>query len=110
MTGNASEWTRTLAMNYVTNGNSYSEYSIADYPQQEDLNSPRHQYWSSYWAIKGYTQDSRAQFVYKFGAPIYDRTYGLSSIYTDGYSNYGDNYMLIGFRVIRRYIPDDSAD
>ena len=107
LTGNASEWTRTMSMNYPTNG-SKKTFTISDYPQEENLDSPRNQYWTSYWARMGYANDSRSQFVYKSGAPIYVRQSGMSSIYINGYSNYGDNYQLIGFRVIRRYIPDTA--
>ena len=82
MTGNADEWTRTSA------------YVINTYPQQENLNDERNQYWRL----------SLDKFVLKHGEPIYARTYGL------GYGPYGteNNYQRIGFRVCRRYIPENE--
>ena len=103
MTGNANEWTRTLAMDFRGNdwsGNSFN-YEITDYPQQEDLNNARNQYWLSYRLKAGYVNDgyARSHFVFKSGAPIYSRSFGFSG---------GDNCQPLGFRVIRRYIPDDA--
>ncbi len=94
MTGNASEWTRTLAKDDST-------FAIADYPQQEDLDSPRNQYWLAYWSLLGTVRsaDNCSQFINKSGAPIYSRSYG--------YAEFRDNYQRLGFRVIRRYISAD---
>ncbi len=92
MTGNASEWTRTLGRNYQSG---WTYYNIADYPQQEDLNSPRNEYWLSSEAKLGYS-DADSECVQKTGCPIYKR-------------DYDSNISRIGFRVIRRYLPD-SAD
>ena len=106
MTGNASEWTRTLAKDY-DGGTTYT-FDIASYPQQEDLENSRNQYWNHYWATLVYSGHwcNRSQFVIKSGAPIYSRNYGTGY---DGRGYDGDNCQRIGFRVIRRYIPD-SAD
>ena len=91
MTGNADEWTRTLARYYR---NSWYTFGIATYPQQEDLDDERNQYWSF----------GNVQFAIKHGEPIYARTYG------NGYGPYGteNNYQRIGFRVCRRYIPNNE--
>ena len=89
MTGNADEWTRTIG-SYYSNG--YISMGVASYPQQEELSSFRNQYW--------FFSDS-PKFVYKHGEPIYGRVFGRS---------YGDtNDSCIGFRVCRRYIPDEQG-
>ena len=108
MTGNANEWTRTLACNAKTNTSSTTYFNIASYPQQEQLNDPRNQYWLSYWALLGHGGPGSefAQFINKSGCPIYSREYDARR-FSDGSF---DNYQLLGFRVIRRYIPDDPAD
>ena len=104
MIGNASEWTRTLGKYYLSN-TSYT-YGIASYPQQEDLESARNQYWEHYWAKqKGVTGSGKAQFVLKTGQPIYSRTYGYNS-----YLSSSDNYQRIGFRVCRRHgVPQGTT-
>ena len=109
MTGNANEWTRSLGPEKPTNSNYLVTYDIDTYPQQEDLNSPRNQYWNARWAMLGYVEwdntippKSYSGFIYKTGNPIYDRLWGLGNRYS--------NCQPLGFRVIRRYIPDDSAD
>ena len=102
MTGNADEWTRSLAIDQ-REGNSVS-FDIDDYPQQEDLESPRNQYWNHRWATLKTVQrfsSYPARFVLKHGEPIYVRFYGS---YYDT-----DNYQRIGFRVCRRYIPDEQG-
>ena len=97
MTGNASEWTRTLGRDYEYKSDQEYLYGIADYPLLEDLESRQNQYWEHYWAKrKNVTSSSFAQFVLKTGQPIYGRTHGSGS-----YS--WDNYQRIGFRVCRRY-------
>lgn len=99
MTGNATEWTRTLARDWRSTA---LYFNIGDYPQQESLDDPRNQYWLSYWAMRGYVTDCGAsQFVTKTGAPIWN--------WASGYAGNRDNCQRLGFRVIRRYIPD-SAD
>ena len=82
MTGNATEWTRTFGKNLSGN------FEIADYPQQEDLNNGRNQFWN---LNKDYST-----FVSKTGSPICSRSplYGSVSI---------------GFRVIRRQIETPSG-
>ena len=100
MTGNATEWTRTLAQDRGT------AYSLGDYPQQESLDTPRNQYWLSYWAELGRVTGSYySQFMTKNGNPIWDWETNYGSVS----GTYCDNCQRIGFRVIRRYIPD-SAD
>ena len=103
MTGNASEWTRTLEKDNRSDI-AYS-FGVSDYPQQEDLNSIRNQYWEHYWAKKKNSNSySYAQFVLKTGLPIYSRTTGYST------NPYGDNYQRIGFRVCRRHgVPESGA-
>ena len=109
MTGNASEWTRTMAKDYRDYHNISYKYSIADYPQQEDLNSPRNQYWLSYWSSLGYLNgNSRSQFVNKSGAPIYSREFDYALVFFNQSYSYLDNIQRCGFRVIRRYIPDTA--
>ena len=104
MTGNASEWTRTLAKDKRSDA-SYS-FGIVDYPQQEDLDSGRNQYWGHWWAEKGeVTSGNTAQFVLKSGQPIYSRASGGG--YIGGSSR--DNCQRIGFRVIRRQIETPSG-
>lgn len=99
MTGNADEWTRTLA-NDKRGSTSYT-FGIASYPQQEDLDSERNQYWNHYWAVqKTMNSYNKSQFVIKHGEPIYARAYG--------FYNY-DNYQRNGFRVCRRYIPEGGT-
>ena len=83
MTGNAGEWTRTR-----------SSFSIADYPQQEDLSQARN--------LVVY-----ANHTVKFGDPIYKRN-GITPETTSG-GYYNRNYQYIGFRVCRRYIPDEQG-
>ena len=112
MTGNASEWTRTLGIDkrldarpqYFYSGGFSMEFGIADYPQQEDLESERNQYWKHRWVVWGtvpyanvWTSEGifNSQFVLKTGQPIYERSYGSN--------NYYDNYQRIGFRVCRRH-------
>ena len=90
MTGNAREWTRTVnAYNY------YGKiYDVSNYPQQEDLSILRHQYWQDYKDTYGYVDSA----VLKNGAPIYGR-WGAGLSTTD----------YCGFRVCRRYIPEDDS-
>ena len=96
MTGNASEWTRTLGKDY--HSNTYYTFEIADYSQQEDLESTRNQCWEHYWAKrKSVTSNGYSQFVLKTGQPLYSRVTGY------GTNPYGDNYQRIGFRVCRRH-------
>ena len=110
MTGNASEWTRTLAIDrrYNEDTSSYTDYtfSVAGYPSQEDLESKRNQFWEHLWAKEGSVGFKVAQFVVKTGQPIYNRIYGVGST---SVSNY-DNYQRIGFRVCRRHgVPESGA-
>ena len=95
MTGNASEWTRTLAKDRISK--TTFAYNIADYPQQEDMTSERNLYWEHYWAKQKKVEGNSgfAQFVVKAGQPIYARNFGA-------YGGY-DNYQRIGFRVCRRH-------
>ena len=86
MTGNADEWTRTLG-----------SFGIANYPQQEDLLSPRNVYWEN-------IGDGRC---YRLGTPIAVRNYSTSGYFVDGRAEY--NYISIGFRVCRRYISDNGS-
>lgn len=120
MTGNASEWTRTLALNDNTgrigyyHSNTTTEYGIADYPTQETLDSPRNTIGAHRWAIeKSIPNDGYgfAQFVNKNGSPIYSRSFGYWKPNTGSYSSedFRDNYQRIGFRVCRRYIPEDET-
>ena len=106
MTGNADEWTRTLAKD--RRGTTSYSFGIADYPQQEDLESPRNDYWNHWWAMKkGFESGSssaNAQFIYKHGEPIFVRFFG-----EENHSPYNDNYQRIGFRVCRRYIPNEQG-
>ncbi len=112
MTGNASEWTRTLAEDYSWNGSDHNTFGISDYPQQEDLDEKRNQYWLACWSRHGtvISYCAYSQFVNKSGAPIYNRDYGQGSYPYGANYQLGDNYQRFGFRVIRRYIPDDSTD
>ena len=88
MTGNAREWTRT-----VNTYNYYGQvYDVSNYPQQEDLSTLRHQYWMS---LQGQPWNTA---VLKNGAPIYGR-WGAGLEVTD----------YCGFRVCRRYIPEDET-
>jgi len=97
MTGNASEWTRTLGSDYHSN-TSYI-YGISDYSQQEDLQSTQNQYWEHYWAKRNsVTSNGYSQFVLKTGQPLCSRVTGYGNTYP-----YGDNYQCIGFRVCRRH-------
>ena len=111
MTGNASEWTRTLAMDNVYLNNVYTRtyYTVANYSQQEDLDSARNKYWENYWAKKkGCDSYDKSCFVNKTGQPIYSRTYGHAD-YNDGLGT-RDNYQRIGFRVCRRHgVPESGA-
>lgn len=100
MTGNANEWTRTLAKD--GNYNVTYTFGLADYPQQEDLNSKRNSYWLSYWSINGYIGSGISQYVNKSGMPLFSRSFGMV------YNPDRDNYQRLGFRVIRRYIPDST--
>ena len=68
---------------------SNSSYGVADYPQQENLSDERHLY------------DSGVRFVTRAGTPIYMR--GNGSAYYNG------SYSTAGFRVCRRYIPEDET-
>ena len=101
MTGNASEWTRSLGKDLRSNTN-YT-FGIADYPQQEDLDCARNQYWEHRWAKIKLVEwrMTSAQFVLKSGMPIYNRSHGFNEY---------DNYQRIGFRVIRRQgVPESGA-
>ena len=117
MTGNASEWTRTLARDRRYNEGSTSSctdygFDIADYPQQENLDDMRNQYWRHWWSQKKqvnilWDSDGQySQFILKTGQPIYSRTYG----YGGGSTSRRDNYQHIGFRVIRRSITETSGE
>ena len=110
MTGNASEWTRTLGIDYEYKSGQwcYYTYGIVDYPQQEDLESARNQFWRHYWAIQKYAGDGKSQFVIKTGQPIYARTKG-EGVYLDGIG-WRDNQQHIGFRVIRRSITETTGE
>ena len=88
MTGNADEWTRTLAQ-YTENGILVA-FGIADYPQTEALDSERNRYW-------GRTKPS---YTYKHGEPIWGRVAGSA----DGVSS----DPAIGFRVCRRLLPAEE--
>lgn len=111
MTGNASEWTRTLATDRRSVGrpSRYSDgtklvFGVNDYPQQENLNSERNQYWKHRWAVWGFVESSGfSQFVLKSGQPLYSRAYG-------GASAWDDNYQRIGFRVIHRSITETTGE
>jgi len=94
MTGNAAEWTRTL----VKDQRDYQSYSfsVANYPQQEELNDARNQFWNHWGVINKNFSSSVSCFVHRTGLPIYSR---------DGYGN----YLNVGFRVIRRQIETPSA-
>ena len=81
MTGNATEWTRTFGKNLSGN------FEIADYPQQEDLNNGRNQFWNL---------NEYSMFVSKTGSPICSRSLLYGSV-------------SIGFRVIRRQIETPSG-
>ena len=89
MTGNASEWTRTD-----------HSYGIATYPQQESLDDPRN---LVKWR-QGYT-NPHYNAVTKSGQPIYDRIALNAYWYSSSSSGYGSS----GFRVCRRYIPEDES-
>ena len=89
MTGNASEWTRTIGYRRVADE---SFYLVDDYPQQENLDCDRNQYWG-YASYNWYTL--------KTGQPIYSRTYEGRAY--DNYYYFMPNYERIGFRVIRRH-------
>ena len=116
MTGNAGEWTRSIYQDRNTN-NAVMFFTLNDYPQEENLNDKRHQYWNSWWvkngSLSGYDAGNNpcSLFVYKFGAPIYVRSTGMYYGPVPSYSWWRchDNCHPLGFRVIRRYIPD-SAD
>ena len=86
MTGNAGEWTRTCGSN-----------GIANYPQQEDLVSERNIYWENVGSAR----------CYRWGTPIATRSYQTSGSHLDGRAEY--NYVAVGFRVCRRYIPDEGG-
>ena len=88
MTGNADEWTRTIIEYYDSGWVSISG-GISTYPQQEDLSDLRHTYWLgfSYSPI----------YVTKSGNPIYSR-HGVQG-----------TAIGAGFRVCRRYIPEDGT-
>ena len=112
MTGNASEWTRTLANNYK-NLIDYT-FGVADYPQQESLDDERNKYWNNYWAVEmrvlaydNIDRDHYAQFVLRSGNPIYKREYGAIQPVSCYLS--WDNYQRIGFRVCRRYGVQESG-
>ena len=87
MTGNAEEWTRT----------DYS-YDVASYPQQEDLDDPRN-------LVKWRAHREHSYAIGKSGNPIYSRVYNSYSE-ANGYYGY---YSTMGFRVCRRYIPEDES-
>lgn len=110
MTGNADEWTRTLAQDYQ--GNTTFSFGIADYPQQENLEDGRNQYWNHYWAGQKTVNatswnQKRTAFICKHGEPIFERGGIFHQLY-DGSTLY-ENYQRIGFRVCRRYFPEDET-
>ena len=107
MTGNADEWTRTLVRDFREETNCL--FDVEDYPQQEDLDNARNQYWNHWWSIKHKVSgDYKASFAFKSGEPIYGRysgyDYDVNTVHPPC-----DNYLRIGFRVCRRYIPEDGT-
>ncbi len=106
MTGNADEWTRSLARD--KRGKTAYSFGVADYPQEENLEDVRNQYWEHFWAVQktvGKNDTPQSRFVLKHGEPIYARYTG--GAYMSPYIY--DNYQRIGFRVCRRYIPDEQG-
>lgn len=89
MTGNADEWTRTLFQH--TDAGGITSFTVADYPQTEDLGSERNRYWGH----------SKPYYVLKHGEMIYGRLSGAANGNTLDPS--------IGFRVCRRHFSEEES-